>query len=55
VISSILTEHKKLVLSLLDDEYLSRYFWEEPSSKRAGQSKKAKYDAPYPTSTGCIR
>jgi hypothetical protein len=37
--SAILTEHKKLVMALLDDEYLSRYFWEDPSPKRAGQSK----------------
>ena len=43
--SSVLTEHKKLVMSLLNDEYLSRFFWEAPSPKRAGQSKKAKFDA----------
>jgi hypothetical protein len=45
MVSSVLAEHKKLVMSLLDDEYLSRYFWEEPTPKRAGQSKKAKFDA----------
>ncbi len=44
-VGNVLTEHRDLVMALLDDEYLSRYFWEEPSSKRAGQSKKAKYDA----------
>jgi hypothetical protein len=44
-VGAVLIDHKKLVMSLLDDEYLSRYFWEEPSAKRAGQSKKAKYDA----------
>ena len=27
------------------DEYLSRFFWEEPSDVRARKSKKAKYDA----------
>ena len=32
-------------MSLLEDEYLSRFFWQEPSAKRAGQSKKAKYNA----------
>ena len=44
-IPSVLNEHKKLVMSILDDEYLSRFFWEDPSPKRAGQSKKAKFDA----------
>jgi len=40
-----LVEHKRLVMSLLEDEHLSTFFWEEPSAKRAGQSKKAKYNA----------
>ncbi len=44
-IADMLAEHKKLVMSLLEDEYLSGYFWEEPGAKRAGQSKKAMYDA----------
>ena len=44
-VANSLTEHKKLVMSLLEDEYLSGSFWEEPSAKRAGQSKKAMYDA----------
>lgn len=44
-VGAALTEHKRLVMTLLDDEYLSRYFWEEPTPKRAGQSKKAKFDA----------
>ena len=44
-VEEILIEHKRLVMSLLDDEYLSSFFWQEPSARRAGQSKKAKYDA----------
>ncbi len=32
-------------MALLDDEFLSRFFWEEPSDKRACKSKKAKHDA----------
>ena len=44
-IQNILTDNKRLVMSILDDEYVSRYFWQEPSNKRANQSKKAKYDA----------
>ena len=31
--------------SIIDDEYLSRYFWQEPADKRASQSKKTMYDA----------
>lgn len=44
-IADALTENKPLVISIYDDEYLSRYFWEEPSGKRANQSKKPKYES----------
>jgi hypothetical protein len=44
-ISGVLVEHKKLVVSLFEDKYLSKFFWKYPEEKRAGQSKKAKYDA----------
>lgn len=44
-VASTLREHKRLVMSLLGDEYLSGFFWQEPSAKRAGQSRKAAYDA----------
>lgn len=40
-----LVDNKRLVMSIFDDEYLSRYFWQEPTDKRASQSKKTKYDA----------
>jgi len=40
-----LMDHKPLVMSILDDEYLSRFFWEEPTDDRARKSKKAKFDA----------
>ncbi len=40
-----LQEHKRLVMSLLEDEYLSSFFWQEPSAKRAGQSRKAAHNA----------
>jgi hypothetical protein len=42
---SALQEHKRLVISLLDDEYLSGFFWQEPSALRAKQSRKAAYSA----------
>ena len=44
-LGNTLIAHRNLVLSILDDEYLSRFFWEEPSDVRARKSKKAKYDA----------
>jgi len=44
-VAGALQEHKKLVISLLDDEYLSGYFWQEPSFNRARQSRRAAHDA----------
>jgi len=44
-ISQVLVENKKLVMTILDDEYLSRYFWEEPTEIRAKKSKSAKFKA----------
>lgn len=44
-VAAALTEHKRLVMSLLDDEYLSDYFWQDPSKDRAKQSRKAAYNA----------
>lgn len=40
-----LIANKPLVMSIFDDEFLTRYFWQEPTEKRANQSKKTKYDA----------
>ncbi len=44
-VADSLSAHRQLVMSLLEDEYLSGYYWEEPCAKRAGQSKRAMYDA----------
>ncbi len=44
-IADVLNDNKPLVISIYDDEYLSRYFWEEPTAKRANKSKKSKYEA----------
>ena len=44
-VGEVLTGQRRLVMDLLDDEYLSSFFWQEPSPRRAGQSRKAKYDA----------
>lgn len=40
-----LVENKPLVMAIFDDEFLSRYFWKEPTGLQAGRSKKVKYDA----------
>jgi hypothetical protein len=44
-VGNVLIDDKPLVMSILEDEYLSRFFWEEPSDIRARKSKKAMYDA----------
>lgn len=44
-VAAMLQEHKKLVIALLEDQYLSGYFWQEPSVKRAGQAKRAAFNA----------
>jgi hypothetical protein len=41
----MLLDRRELIMSILDDHYLSSFFWEEPNNVRAGKSKKAKYDA----------
>ncbi|MCA9087259.1 MAG: hypothetical protein KDA90_01350 [Planctomycetaceae bacterium] len=40
-----LQENKPLVMSIYDDEYLSGYFWEDPTEVRAKKSKKTKFEA----------
>lgn len=44
-VAAFLADNKPQVLSVLGDEYLSRFFWQEPNRRRAGQSKKAQFDA----------
>lgn len=40
-----LVQNKPLVMAVLEDHHLSRHFWQEPSEKRAGQSRKTWFDA----------
>jgi hypothetical protein len=44
-VSGVLIQHKRLALALLDDQYLSEFFWQEPTDNRAGKVKRAKYGA----------
>jgi len=41
-LTELLREHKPLVLTLLDDAYLSQYFWQEPTEKRKKTSRNKK-------------
>lgn len=45
ILGNCLKENRSLVMMILEDAYLSRYFWKEPTPKRAGQSRKVKFDA----------
>ncbi len=40
---SVLQENKPLVLCILEDEYLSQYFWQDPCPKTAGQARSGRY------------
>lgn len=44
-IEEVLSSNKRLVMKIFEDEYLSRFFWADPSEKRAGQSKQIMYDS----------
>lgn len=44
-IKAVLIDHRDLAMALLEDQYLSDYFWEDPTDRRASQSRKARYDA----------
>ena len=40
-----LVKNKPLVMSIFEDEFLSRYFWQEPTGKRASRSKRGRWSA----------
>jgi hypothetical protein len=44
-VHNVLVQHKPLVMAILDDEYLAKYYWEDPSIERAMKTKKAVIDA----------
>lgn len=41
----VLDEHRKLVMSIFKDEYLSKLFWEQPTERQAKRARKTRYDA----------
>jgi hypothetical protein len=44
-LSSALQTNRAAVMTLFEDEYLSAWFWEEPTGVRAGKSRKVRHDA----------
>jgi hypothetical protein len=44
-LAAALETHRPAVMELLGDEYLSTWFWQEPGTVRAKQSRKAMYEA----------
>lgn len=44
-IESVLVEHKKLVIAILDDNFLGAYFWRDPTKERAFQTSKDRRQA----------
>jgi hypothetical protein len=44
-LEAVLTEHKRLVMSILDDSYLGDYFWKDPSTAKAMQTTRDKRQA----------
>jgi hypothetical protein len=45
LLTDILQHHKPLVMKILEDQYLSNYYWQDPTPVRASKSKKSMYDA----------
>lgn len=41
----MLGDQRERVMAILDDAYLSSFFWEEPSEARASKSRKSRFDA----------
>jgi len=44
-IIGVLDEHRKLVMSIFEDAYLTKFFWESPSDERMRKTQKTKFDA----------
>lgn len=44
-IAGVLVEHKRLVLTILDDAYLASFFWRDPSTDRATKTTREKRNA----------
>ncbi len=45
IIAGTLQENRTRIMAIFDDEFLSQYFWKDPTDQRANRSKKTLYDA----------
>ncbi len=44
-VSAALQEHKRLVMTLLEDPYLSGFFWQEPTAERGRKARRSAFNA----------
>jgi hypothetical protein len=44
-IAGMLQAQRELVIAMLDDAYLSPFFWQDPTDRQASKARKARYDA----------
>ncbi len=44
-VPAVLQEHKRLVMALFDDEYVSAYFWQEPTAERGRRARRSAINA----------
>jgi hypothetical protein len=44
-VSAALQEHKRLVITLFDDEYVSSYFWQEPTVERGKRARRSAFNS----------
>lgn len=42
---AVLQEHKRLVLTILENEYLNAHFWQDPCEQAKGRARKGRYYA----------
>ena len=43
LLADVLEQHRKLVIALLEDEYLATYYWEDPTDQRARKVNQARF------------
>lgn len=45
IIAETLQENRTRIMAIFEDEFLSQYFWKDPTDQRASRSKKTMYEA----------
>lgn len=44
-VGAVLTRHRRLVMSIFEDAYLTRYYWQDPANHGAKRSRKTVFNA----------